>query len=173
VLSRGSILATRIHHISKNHMHESPNRINITTIIHKINKVIQTRFRKYINGLGLFSTLSSRSCAGNDERRRKGVIRRQVTTGFGWGSSTSPASRGTSTVVGGRRGTNSSASPRRTLATACGCGWSGDELHDGDYVGDEWQRHNNMLSQVDQRRGSAQWASKERERERELGRKRG
>ena len=42
VLSRGSILATRIHRISKNHMRESPNRINITTIIHKINKVIQT-----------------------------------------------------------------------------------------------------------------------------------
>jgi hypothetical protein len=57
VLSRGSTLATRIHRISKNHTRESPNRINITTIIHKINKVIQTRFRKYINGLGLFSTL--------------------------------------------------------------------------------------------------------------------
>jgi hypothetical protein len=69
VLSWGSILATRIHPISKNHTRESPNRINITTIIHKINKVIQTRFRKYINGLELFSTLSSRSCAGNDERR--------------------------------------------------------------------------------------------------------
>jgi hypothetical protein len=42
VLSRGLILTTRIHHISKNHTRESPNRINITTIIHKINKVIQT-----------------------------------------------------------------------------------------------------------------------------------
>jgi hypothetical protein len=42
VLSRGSTLATRIHRISKNHTRESPNRINITTIIHKINKVIQT-----------------------------------------------------------------------------------------------------------------------------------
>jgi hypothetical protein len=40
------------------------------------------------------------------------------------------------------------------------------------YVGDEWQRHNNTLSRVEQRRDSAQWASngcEERERERELG----
>ena len=75
-------------------------------------------------------------------------------------------------VLRGRRSTNFGASPRRTPATACGCGRSGNELHDGDYVGDEWQRHNNTLSRVDQGRGSVQWASKERERERELGRKR-
>jgi hypothetical protein len=42
VLSRGLILATRIHRISKNHTRESSNHINITTIIDKINKVIQT-----------------------------------------------------------------------------------------------------------------------------------
>jgi hypothetical protein len=43
---------------------------------------------------------------------------------------------------------------------------------DGGYVGDEWQRHNNTLSRVEQRRGSEQWASngcEERARERELG----
>ena len=42
----------------------------------------------------------------------------------------------------------------------------------GGYVGDEWQRHNNTLSRVEQRCDSAQWASngcEERERERELG----
>jgi hypothetical protein len=36
----------------------------------------------------------------------------QVTTRFGRGSGTSLASRGTNAVVGGRRGTNSGASPR-------------------------------------------------------------
>jgi hypothetical protein len=43
---------------------------------------------------------------------------------------------------------------------------------DGGYVGDEWQQHNNTQLQVEQRRGSVQWASngcEERERERELG----
>jgi hypothetical protein len=69
VLSRGSTLVTRIHSISKNHTHESPNRINITTIIHKINKVIQTWFRKYINGLGLSSTLSEQTTANGSSAR--------------------------------------------------------------------------------------------------------
>jgi hypothetical protein len=42
---------------------------------------------------------------------------RQVTTRFGRGSGTSPASRGTGAVVGGQRGTNSSASPRTPATT--------------------------------------------------------
>jgi hypothetical protein len=67
------------------------------------------------------------------------------------------------------RGRSSGGVPR-TPATACGCGRSGDQLHDGKYVGDEWQQHNNTLLRVEQRRGSAQWTSngcEEDERERE------
>jgi hypothetical protein len=56
--------------ISKNHMRESPPLINITTIIHK---VIQTRFRKYINGLGLFSTLGRTAVLVGKERTRSSV----------------------------------------------------------------------------------------------------
>jgi hypothetical protein len=40
ILSRGSILVTCIYRISKI-IHKSPNRINITTTIHKIHKIIQ------------------------------------------------------------------------------------------------------------------------------------
>jgi hypothetical protein len=41
----------------------------------------------------------------------------QVTTRFGRGSGTSPASRGMGAVVGGQRGTNSGASPRTPATT--------------------------------------------------------
>jgi hypothetical protein len=55
----------------------------------------------------------------------------QVTMMFGWGSGTSPASRGTDAVVGGQRGTNSSASPR-TPATAVTIGLVDGELRNGE-----------------------------------------
>jgi hypothetical protein len=55
----------------------------------------------------------------------------QVTTRFGRGSGTSSASRGTNAVVGGRRGTNSGASPR-TPATTVTIGLVDDELENGE-----------------------------------------
>jgi hypothetical protein len=58
----------------------------------------------------------------------------QVTTRFGRGSGTSPASRGTGAVVSGQRGTNSGASPR-TPATTVTIG-----LVDGEHGNGESER---------------------------------
>jgi hypothetical protein len=73
----------------------------------------------------------------------------QVTTRFGRGSGTSPASRGTGAVVSGQRGTNSGASPR-TPATTVTIG-----LVDGEHGNGERERERERERELRKEESSA------------------